>query len=103
MAGSVAAKAPTDTPSAIVSRKRGLVGVAADGDRPAAWLGEVPPFGDEHARPLGVGGDRLDVGLDERRQALDGVAPARLVGRPTGGRFERRRRPVDDRPEEILL
>ena len=73
------------------------------GDLVAAGLREVAPLGDEDAGSLRVDRDDLDVRLDERREPIHRVAGRALGKRGVGGRLERRRRPIDDRPEEVLL
>ena len=45
----------------------------------------------------------LDMGLDEGGEPLDGVRIAGLIHGSVRRVLERRGRPIDDRPEEVLL
>ena len=82
-----------------------LVRVAATGDLRASVARERPPLVHEDARPLDVVGHDRHVRLRQRGQPR-GVAVVRVGARSQGGvrgRLEPRRRPLHDRPEDVLL
>src|SRR5688572_16727036 len=63
----------------------------------------MPPLGDEYAGAPGIRGDNLDVRLDERGEAVDGIAIGCVRRCTVGSALERGRSAIDDRPEDILL
>ena len=72
-------------------------------DRGAAVAGEVAPFGDEDAGALRVGGDDIDVSLNQRRQALDWIRGGGLRLSFVGLRLEGGGGSVDDRPQDVFF
>src|SRR5688500_2340073 len=63
----------------------------------------MPPLGHEHAGAAGIRGDNLDVRLDERGEAVDGIAIGCVRRCAVGGPLERGRSAINDRPEDIFF